>query len=181
MSTSKKTSKKMFLLVCLLTIIMALTGCGSDPNSLDGNYLSEDGKTRLVCDDTVIFLIQDEEINVSEYKLTGNTLTLGETNFQFSRASDGESIKIGSEVYEESSLPFSVRWDLIKWSSNYRIKHTKLGVIQWMILDPIFMSGVNSVGHYALVGSWMAFIGLIIFIIVLYFVISILRERASKK
>ena len=54
-------------------------------------------------------------------------------------------------------------------------------MVQWMILDPIFMEGNNSVGIYSMIGSWMAFGSLLIVLFIAFVIVIRIKDEKSDK
>ena len=166
--------------VLLLVMLLSLTACSKD-QVIKGTYQSEDKEVLLICDRQLIYAVMDDQINVFDYKLEGDTLTVGGNVLSYDKSDDSQ-IKIGSETYTKTSCPLSVRWRLIKWASENRIKTAKLGIIQWAILDPIFMESTNSYGLYGMIGSWAAFIGIILVILIIIIIVwNIQQSKKNKK
>ncbi|MBR2264932.1 MAG: hypothetical protein IJ917_11460 [Firmicutes bacterium] len=174
--------KRLAAVVLLVVMLLNLTACSKD-QVIRGTYQSEDKATLLVCDRQLLYIVEDEAIYVSDYMIDGDTLNVGGNVLKYDREDDSK-ITIGSETYTKTSCPLSVRWRLIKWASENRIKSAKLGIIQWAILDPIFMESTNSYGFYAMVGSWAALIGIVLVILILiiiFYNISQSKKKKSKK
>lgn len=179
-SGNENNKKIIIKFLIIIFIIMNLTACGYDENHINGTYLSYDKKTMFVGDKEIIFIIQGDDIGASNYSIDGNKLTIGENKYNFN-GKERKSLKIGSEIYTKISCPLSVRWKLVKWSSKLRIESASLGIIQWMILDPIFMTSINSAGFYSMIGSWIALIGVVIFICIIALIYYFVKEMKNNK
>ena len=175
----KKTEKCFIMMVFIIIMAIGFTACGSDKQAIKGTYLSEDGNTMLVSDSEVIFIVQGDNITAVNYTINGDALIVGEDIYYFD-GEEKESLTIGSEIYTKTSCPLPVRWKLVKWSSKYRIETASLGIIQWLILDPIFMAGANQVGHYSMWGSWLALTCVVLFIFIVSIVIYNIRKKKKK-
>ncbi len=175
-----KNKRARVLSVMLLAIlVLSLTGC-SKKQIIKGAFRSQDQQTLLACDSQLIYVVEDDQISVIPYTLQDDMLIIGDTYLPY-EGSDPDSITIGSETYTKTRFPLSLRWRLIKWASSHRIKDAKLGIIQWAILDPIFMEGSNSMGYYSMFGSWMALIGLVLGILIIYIIIWNIRRISKEK
>lgn len=171
-------SRKAALLVAIFIFLcVMLTGCGDDSAYIKGAYISSDNQTLLVCDKEIIFIIHDENIGATSYSIDGNFITVGGDTYNYDSGNSDE-LNIGGTVFRKTTCPLSVKWDLIKWSSAYRIKNSSLGIVQWAILDPIFMGSSNQIGHYSLIGSWIAFV---VIILVMGGAISLFMKAKKKR
>lgn len=173
------TVKRMALVMILAVVLFSLTGCSKN-QVIKGTYQSEDKEVLLICDSQLMYVVMDDEINVMDYKVEGNALTVGGNILSYD-GSDDSQITIGNEIYTKTRCPLSVRWRLLKWASTNRIKTAKLGFIQWAILDPIFMESTNSYGLYSMIGSWAALICLFVLLIIVISIIYNIKQKSKKK
>ena len=175
----KSSIGRLVVAVLLVVMMLSLTACSKN-QVIKGTYQSADKEVLLICDSQLMYVVMDDEINVMKYTVEGNALTVGGNILNYD-GSDDSQITIGSETYTKTRCPLSVRWRLLKWASSNRIKTAKLGIIQWAILDPIFMESTNSYGLYSMIGSWIAIVCLFILLIIVISIVYNIKQKTKKR